>query len=405
MHADEHNQGTLTLSEYELRASASNQFGDDAASFNQLRYGFFGEVGGLLSAVKKAKRDRLESTEKAAAEEELGDALWYFTAIARHFRLKLEAVGEAAIEDLERRLGVTDNGNVTAHGLTFHQIDGLLAYGNSKLMESKDQLLCELGRNTGEALATSTVGLADLASKPPVDLLSKLLSNLALVSAKFGLDLSLVALKNLRKIESRWAPTETAAIPLFDEGSKPHEQLPRKLEMHFIEREENGKKFVVQQWRGVNIGDRLTDNRSDGDGYRFHDVFHMAYMAHLGWSPVIRALLKVKRKSDPATDENQDGARAIIIEEGIATWIFNHARSRNSYKDVKTGRLEYGLLKQVRDMVSGYEVDKCPLWQWEKAILDGFEIFRELRAHFGGIVKVDMEKHTITFDPPPVQEK
>lgn len=400
MHTGERNQESLTLAEYEQRASASNQFGDDAASLNQLRYGFFGEVGGLLSAVKKAKRDRLESTEKAAAEEELGDALWYFAAIARHHQLKLETVGEAAIKDLERRLSVKDTSNGQSHGLTFHQLDGLLAYASNKLSESKDQLLCELARHTGEALATSAEGTADLPSKPSIELLSMLLSNLALVSARFGLNVSLVAAQNLRKIESRWPSTGTAAIPLFDENCKPHEQLPRKLDMHFIEREENGKKFVVQQWKGVNIGDRLTDNRSDGDGYRFHDVFHMAYMAHLGWSPVIRALLKVKRKSDPETDENQDGARAIIIEEGIATWIFNHARSRNSYEGVKQGKLEYGLLKQVRDMVSGCEVDKCPLWQWEKAILDGFAIFRELRAHSGGVVKVDMEKHTITFEPP-----
>lgn len=405
MHADEHTPSTLTLVEYAQRASASNQFGDDAASLNQLRYGFFGEVGGLLTAVKKAKRDRLESTEKASAEEELGDALWYFTAIARHHQLSLEAVGEAAIKDLERRLSVTATSNSNSRGLTFHQLDGLLAYGSNKLNESKDQLLCELARNTGEALAISAEDAADLASRPSIEPLSTLLSNLALVSAKYGLCLSSVASQNLRKIESRWPPAGTAPISLFDEGSKPHEQLPRKLDMHFIEREENGKKFVVQQWKGVNIGDRLTDNRSDGDGYRFHDVFHLAYMAHLGWSPVIRALLKVKRKSDPETDENQDGARAIIIEEGIATWIFNHARSRNNYAGVKPGKLEYGLLKQVRDMVSGYEVDKCPLWQWEKAILDGFAVFRELCTHSGGIVKVDMEKHTITFEPPVQQGK
>ena len=37
-----------------------------------------------------------------------------------------------------------------------------------------------------------------------------------------------------------------------------------------------------------------------------------------GWSPVLRSLLKLKRKTDPELDENQDGARATIIEEGIA---------------------------------------------------------------------------------------
>ena len=46
----------------------------------------------------------------------------------------------------------------------------------------------------------------------------------------------------------------------------------------------------------------------------------------------------------------------MIIEEGIATWIFNHATQRNLYEDVQVGKLEYGLLKQIRSMVSGYEV-------------------------------------------------
>ena len=51
---------------------------------------------------------------------------------------------------------------------------------------------------------------------------------------------------------------------------------------------------------GEKIGDELTDNAYKDDGYRFHDVFHSAYVAILGWSPVIRKLLKRKRKSKQA---------------------------------------------------------------------------------------------------------
>ena len=92
----------------------------------------------------------------------------------------------------------------------------------------------------------------------------------------------------------------------------------------------------------------------------------------------------------------------MIIEEGIATWIFNHAKKRHFYEDVEPGKLDYGLLKQVHSMVSGYEVDACPLWQWEQAILDGFRVFRELRkpGHRGGTVIVNMTDHTLTFEPP-----
>jgi len=240
----------------------------------------------------------------------------------------------------------------------------------------------------------------DLACGTPLDLLAELLSDVAMVAATFSLKLSEIAQANLEKIESRWRPEGALYTALFDEDSSAYEQIPRELKIAFIERDRLGKKIVFQQWRGVNIGDPLTDNRLKGDGYRYHDVFHLAYMAHLGWSPVIRGLLKCKRKSQPDTDENEDGARAMIIEEGIATWIFNHARDggRNYFEGVEINKLEYGLLKQVQNMVSGYEVAACPLWQWERAILDGFSVFRQLRDATCGVICVDMNKHTITFE-------
>ena len=69
---------------------------------------------------------------------------------------------------------------------------------------------------------------------------------------------------------------------------------------------------------GVPFGEELTDNAYDHDGYRFHDIFHFAYAAVLGWSPITRALLRRKRKSRPLVDEVEDGGRAAVIEEGIA---------------------------------------------------------------------------------------
>jgi hypothetical protein len=63
----------------------------------------------------------------------------------------------------------------------------------------------------------------------------------------------------------------------------------------------------------------------------------------LGWSPTLRALLQLKRKSRPEIDENEDGARASIIEEGISTWIFNHGARNADFRAVKT--LDYGLFR------------------------------------------------------------
>lgn len=73
---------------------------------------------------------------------------------------------------------------------------------------------------------------------------------------------------------------------------------------------------------GEALGSPLTDNSYEKDGYRFHDIFHLALAGMMGWSPVIRALLHVKRKSDAQLDEVEDGGRAIAIEEGIAALAF-----------------------------------------------------------------------------------
>ncbi|MGC5699272.1 hypothetical protein J4P02_03605 [Pseudomonas sp. NFXW11] len=225
------------------------------------------------------------------------------------------------------------------------------------------------------------------------------MAELALSCASFDLHLEDVARYNLEKTKSRWPGDEREFTSFFDPESEfpRYERLPRTLKMDFIELPGRNGSSVVQQLNGVFIGDRLTDNSNEPDDYRFHDVFHLAYMAYLGWSPVLRGLLKLKRKSNPIIDENEDGARAMIIEEGIATWIFNHAKRRKFYKGIKEGELEYGLLKQIHSMVEGYEVHKCPLWQWELAILKGFEVFRELRSVRSGSVVVDMTNHQLTF--------
>ncbi len=386
----------LTLAQYQARACASNQFKGAPEAKDHLRFGFFGEVGGLLAAVKKSHRD-LASAEQNNITEEVGDALWYLTTVAVEYELSLNEVGVAAIAELQRRLTVEDAARPSGE-LTFHEFDGLIAFCHAKLQAMPiSQILCQLAGHAGQIMSGSAE--QNLAAQPPLPLLGNLLADMVLVVALFKQNITAIAQANLKKFESRWPPVGVAYVPLFDEEISPLEQFPRKLSMHFIERlTVDGKPYVVQRLNGVNVGDRLTDNRNEPDGYRFHDVFHLAYMAHLGWSPVMRGLLKLKRKSSPDIDENEDGARAMIIEEGIATWIFNHAHRRNYFSDTTKGKLEYGLLKQVLDMVDGYEVEKCPLWQWENAILDGFKVFRELRDAGSGIVHVDLETHSISFE-------
>lgn len=390
----------LSLPEYALKASISYRFKNDPKALQVLRFGFFGEVGGLLSSVKKAERDRLEETQSEVAAEELGDALWYLIRAAAVLNFTPDEIGESCLKVLRQRF--KESAPPAIATVNFRHIDALI---NSRRQEDgSSSRVVQLGALAHAAGVFCNMPEAQLHAGPTPTLrdhLGGLLAELALSCASFDLHLEDVARYNLEKTKSRWPGEEKEFMPLFDpEADFPsYERLPRTLKMDFIELPGRNGPSVVQQLNGVFIGDRLTDNSNQPDDYRFHDVFHLAYMAYLGWSPVLRGLLKLKRKSDPAIDENEDGARAMIIEEGIATWIFNHAKRRKFYKGIKEGELEYGLLKQIHSMVEGYEVHKCPLWQWELAILKGFEVFRELRSSRSGSVVVDMISHQISFQP------
>lgn len=168
--------------------------------------------------------------------------------------------------------------------------------------------------------------------------------------------------------------------------------LPENFEIHVVHRT-SGQSHL--RWNGVFIGDPLTDNIADPDGYRFHDVFHFAHAAILHWSPVFRALVKRKRKSDPRVDEAQDGGRAIVVEEGLTAWVFARAKDLAFFED--RGTLSFDLLKTVRQFVAGYEVQEAPLRLWEKAILSGYDVFRQVRANNGGVVVGDRSSRSIAY--------
>ena len=387
----------LSIAEYAAEATKADQFRGKQDALLKVGFGLFGEIGGLLSALKAVSRDAsLEMTETDFAGEEIGDALWYLVGVAAHAGVDATAVGAACLRSLREQFG--ESNVAPGSEITFDEIDGLVEVHRRSLHSRREGLLRSLAAAVGALTGKSQAELehADAAAKCIE--LGCIMAKLAIVAVHFRLGLSQIARHNLEKIKDRWPGPNPVYPELPDKDALEHERLPRQFDIVFLPRKVGRRWVVVQQMKGVNIGDPLTDNSYKPDGYRYHDVFHLSYVAHLGWSPVIRALLKLKRKSDPQKDEKDDGARAIIIEEGIATWIFNDAKPRKFFADVAEGRLDYRLLKQVHSMVRGYEPEHCPLWQWERAILDGFKVFRELLEHGTGTVNVDMDAHTLKFD-------
>jgi hypothetical protein len=94
-------------------------------------------------------------------------------------------------------------------------------------------------------------------------------------------------------------------------------------------------------------------------------------------------------------------ARATLIEEGVATWIFGQAAALNLFADVKAGELPFDMLKHVRQFVAGYEAEELPLWLWEEAILQGYAAFRFLREHRRGRLHIDMSNRRLTIETLP----
>jgi NTP pyrophosphatase (non-canonical NTP hydrolase) len=217
---------------------------------------------------------------------------------------------------------------------------------------------------------------------------------IANIASRSGIDLTDAAKDNLARTSERWGKANTLRGQHFDDTLPVYERLPRKFRVAFFEpipRQPERKIMVAvpsdhDEW--IQVGDRIDDNTAGEDGYRFHDVLHLANAAHLGWSPVIRALLRRKRKSIPEADRIQDGARAVNLEEALTAFVFAHAKQINFFNGVKN--VEFGLLKTIERLTLGLEVRHRSYEEWELSILEGYRIFRELREQQEGLVVVDL---------------
>ena len=214
------------------------------------------------------------------------------------------------------------------------------------------------------------------------------------VASKFNLSLSGIARANLAKVRHRWSSGRAEPL-IFDAGLPDGERLPRQLEVELFEVDKGTHPHVQILVDGKEFGNELTDNAYDPDGYRFHDVFHLAYAAVLGWSPITRGLLRRKRKSRPLLDEVEDGGRAAVIEEGVVAVAFEYARRHHFLQGVAA--LDSQLLRTIKDMTSHLEVQQCTTGEWEQAILQGFRVWRAVLAARGGRIGVDLDARSISF--------
>ena len=349
------------------------------ANLRPAALGLFGEVGSIMAAAKKHRRDgRAFAGYQLALEEEFGDALWYFAALCRRLAVSVEEVFSEVEEEgrFEKYVAASDVGSGVVSDIRV-----------PKDVPAVEDALVSLGTAAAELLGMEQGSGCE--------------SRLRLFAYRYvqamqasGIRFASVVERNVAKTQGRFLELRRAELPDFDADFPPDERLPRQFEIRITKRK-SGRTYM--QWNGVFVGDPLTDNIVVKDGYRFHDVFHLANAAILHWSPVFRGLIKHKRKSRREVDEAQDGGRAVVVEEGVTAWIFARAKELGLFEGHE--RLSFDLLKGIQQFVAGYEVERCPLRLWEDAILQGYGVFRQVLESGGGVVIGDRDRRRVDYRP------
>jgi len=221
------------------------------------------------------------------------------------------------------------------------------------------------------------------------------------IATQNKIDLEEVAANNIKKIQDRFAEGDISNFKTYDESYEEEEQFQREFEVQFIpfiDKDGKKKMKIIRTSDSKPIGDPLTDNAHEDDGYRFHDIFHFGYVAYLGWSPVIRKLLEIKRRSIGQTDEVEDGARAAITEELVTLFVYTHAQNHCLFK--YSDRVDTDVLKTIQKLVSKIEVQDCTAKQWETCIINSYKVYDELIKNNGGRVMVSIKNRKLIYIGP-----
>ena len=356
-----------TFGTYE-EAIRKTEVPDKASSFVVYQFGLAGEIGELLTEFKKDKRGDVGDVEhQTAVCNELGDCLWY---LAQMCKLRESSLHQIASHDSFVCLDVIQR-EVASE--TLSDLASELVVCNGKLAEKL--------KDDGDVNA----------------ILADILMCLGAIASKFSLSLSQVAERNMEKTKMRFGK-DYSHLCLLDERFPDFEQLPRKLKVE-IRQERVGQASKAMLFiNGFMYGNPLDDNISgEEDYFRYHDIFHMSFVAHLWWSPSFRALLNKKRRSDPKVDKNEDGGRARLLEEGLVHLIFRYGRDNNFFDGKTNVRVTSSILNAIEAMVKGYEVQDRPLSLWNDAIINAFKVFLEVKKNGGGVLTIDMKNRKLRY--------
>jgi NTP pyrophosphatase (non-canonical NTP hydrolase) len=402
-------------------------------------YGLVGEIGSLVAAVKK--KILAEGGEETGWDhpndeiiEELGDTLWYCFSLAQVVNDSYFDFFAAGIAALRSEVNSEDeHAQKIATSLKPAKLASFLEAAKSfppaadYTFDDYQKLAFKTARTDGRILLEVSLALLwqlsaellratlpktelalnrNIADRSPNIVLGEIAWYLAAITSLYDLSLNGVVEENQKKV--RFRSDRGPHTALHDEDRGPKEQFPRTFDVAFICVGPGKSRMYVD---GKQLGDDVTDNSYADDGYRFHDVIHLALVAYLGWSPVVRGFMKRKRKSrDDHVDEVEDGGRAAVVEEVVIKAIHSEGdkQAKTSGRCIlgaptrlfpNRSLINFRLLKTLRMYVSGLEVDRNAYWEWEDAIFHGCDMFYQLSIEKQGTVHVDLVARKLTFSP------
>jgi NTP pyrophosphatase (non-canonical NTP hydrolase) len=258
--------------------------------------------------------------------------------------------------------------------------------------------------------------------------LGDLLWYIAAVATAAGLDLGDVVIENLERTRDLYPASNISellkGLRRMDDGWPEHERFPDVISIYFDEQVirgsppvarlvliaaepnhfpdgtlENEEGKLVGFQVGKQLGAQLTDNSRTRDGYRYHDALHLAFAAVLGWSPTLRGLLNLKRRSNPQIDRDEDGARASFAEEGLTAALSRMAGKRMGLLEEQS--VDGHVIEIAKALTTDTEAGTLPGWLWRRAVSQGFSAMKALDDNQGGCLTADLRARAVTYSKTP----
>lgn len=396
-------------------------------------------VGVLLQAHRDYLSNHLDAeTSRAQVRRQLGQLVAELAALASGNNLSLDVIARTNLLKISDRAGplrLTPPG-VPSGPLSANNYQQLAAVTDQQVKDGIDPLalsvpMLGLAGEVGTLLVAQKKAYRDNATEAsdPKFLtieLGDLLWYAAAVATHSGFPLEDSLIEGLGYVErhvEELAKLDNLPddLPILDEGFDLTERFPRRMVIRFRKvLADNGNpqvKLTLEQAEPIAfpdgpvpipgstklqgfaipgaLGDPLNDNSFRADAYRYHDAIHLGFTAVMGWSPNTRSLLGVKRRSNKTIDENEDGARAIFAEEGMAAVLAKLSSHRQGF--LAEDAVDDDTVDMLVTVFEDLEVARMPRWLWRRAVSQGFVAMHHLRGAGGGFLRIDLDNRELHY--------